>query len=104
MLPHVDEHRVMVEAPPERVWVALGASLSRTFGRASRTFGAPLCARLRIEPIGAARTRLPGETCRAFPHTHGHIYRTLVIGTRAHALAVRRRLKATKRRAERLAA
>ncbi len=144
MLPHIDEHGVVVEAPPERVWVALGTSLLRTFGRGSRTFGAlmgvepldtvgdPLTAGstlpgfrvtraeppvelalagehrfsryalvFRLEPVGGARARLCAETRAAFPHTHGRIYRSLVIGTRAHALVVRRLLKATKRRAER---
>jgi hypothetical protein len=45
-------------------------------------------------------TRLRAETRAEFPGTKGRVYRALVIGTRGHVLAVRRMLRAVKRRAE----
>ena len=48
----------------------------------------------------ASGTRLRAETRAEFPETKGRIYRALVIGTRGHALVVRRILRAVKRRAE----
>jgi hypothetical protein len=54
----------------------------------------------RIDDLGGARTRLRAETCAEFPGLHGRVYRALVIGTRAHVLAVRRILGAVRRRAE----
>jgi hypothetical protein len=46
-------------------------------------------------------TRLRAETRAEFPGAQGRVYRALVIGTRGHVLAVRRILRAVKRRAER---
>jgi hypothetical protein len=46
------------------------------------------------------RSRLRAETRAEFPGPHGRAYRALVIGTRAHVLAVRRILGAVRRRAE----
>jgi hypothetical protein len=48
----------------------------------------------------ASGTRLRAETRAEFPGTKGRLYRALVIGTRGHVLAVRRMLRAVKRRAE----
>lgn len=48
----------------------------------------------------ASGTRLRAETRAEFPGTTGRAYRALVIGTRGHVLAVRRILRAVKRRAE----
>jgi hypothetical protein len=45
-------------------------------------------------------TRLRAETRAEFPGGKGRAYRALVIGTRGHVLAVRRILRAVKRRAE----
>lgn len=45
-------------------------------------------------------TRLRAETRAEFPCSRGRVYRALVIGTRGHVLAVRRILRAVKRRAE----
>jgi hypothetical protein len=45
-------------------------------------------------------TRLRAETRAEFPGGKGRAYRALVIGTRGHVLAVRRMLRAVKRRAE----
>jgi len=46
-------------------------------------------------------TRLRAETRARFPGVSGRIYRTAVIGTRAHVLVTMRLLNAVKRRAER---
>jgi hypothetical protein len=54
----------------------------------------------RIDELGTDRSRLTAETCAAFPGLAGAVYRTLVIGTRGHAIAVRRLLSGIKRRAE----
>jgi hypothetical protein len=53
-----------------------------------------------IDELGPDRSRLRAETHAAFPGIHGKAYRTLVIGTRGHVVAVRRMLRAVKRRAE----
>jgi hypothetical protein len=45
-------------------------------------------------------TRLRAETRAEFPGGKGRAYRALVIGTRGHVFAVRRILRAVKRRAE----
>jgi hypothetical protein len=47
------------------------------------------------------RSRLRAETRAEFPGAKGRAYRTLVIGTRGHVVAVRRLLRAIKRGAER---
>ena len=47
------------------------------------------------------RTRLGAETRAEFPGGAGRIYRTLVIGTRLHVVAVRRMLASIRRIAER---
>jgi len=46
-------------------------------------------------------TRLTAETRAAFPGVGGRLYRSLVIGTRAHAFLVRRLLAGIRHRAER---
>ncbi len=55
----------------------------------------------RLDDLGAGRTRLRAETRATFPGFKGGIYRTLVIGTRAHVLVTRRLLTAVEQRAER---
>jgi len=47
------------------------------------------------------RTRLTAETRAAFPGVGGRLYRSLVIGTRAHERLVRRLLTGIRQRAER---
>jgi hypothetical protein len=54
----------------------------------------------RLDDLGHERTRLRAETRAQFPGLKGRTYRTLVIGTRGHVLAVRRLLGAIKRHAE----
>jgi hypothetical protein len=53
----------------------------------------------RLDELSANRTRLRAETRAVFPGLKGAVYRTLVIGTRAHLLVTRRLLTAVKRRA-----
>lgn len=55
----------------------------------------------RLDSRGDGRTHLRAETRATFPGLRGKIYRALVIGTRAHVVAVRRMLGATRRIAER---
>lgn len=49
-LPHIDEHAIVVEAPPERVWSALGEMLSPS-SPATRMIGRALKARP-LDPSG----------------------------------------------------
>jgi len=55
----------------------------------------------RVDALDGGRSLLRAETRAEFPGIRGHIYRTLVIGTRGHVLAVMRMLRAIRRRAER---
>jgi hypothetical protein len=55
----------------------------------------------RLDELDGGRTRLRAETRAEFPGLRGAVYRSLVIGTRAHVLATRRILTASKRGAER---
>jgi hypothetical protein len=48
--------------------------------------------------VGGERTLLTAGTYATFPGPRGRMYRTLVIGTRLHVLAVRRMLRAVERR------
>jgi hypothetical protein len=53
-----------------------------------------------LDELDSGRTRLRAETRALFPGLKGAVYRTLVIGTRAHVLVTRRLLGAVKQRAE----
>lgn len=53
-----------------------------------------------LTDAGDGITRLSAKTYAAFPGTHGLVYRALVIGTGAHAVATRRILRSIRRRAE----
>lgn len=57
-----------------------------------------------VEPTRDEQTLLRAETRAEFPGLKGRVYRTLVVGTKAHVLLVNRLLRAIKRRAERAAA
>jgi hypothetical protein len=54
-----------------------------------------------LEGLPGGRCRVRAETRAAFPGLRGRAYRVLVIGTRGHALAVKRLLRAVRVRAER---
>lgn len=58
---------------------------------------------LRISEDESRRTRLAAETRAIFPGRGGRLYRAAVIGSRVHAVAMARLLRAIKGRAERLA-
>ena len=55
----------------------------------------------RLEPTKDENTLLRAESRAEFPGLKGRAYKTLVIGTRGHVLAVNRILRAVRRRAER---
>jgi hypothetical protein len=55
----------------------------------------------RLDDLGDGRTRLRAETRAEFSGLKGSVYRTLVIGTRAHVLVTHRLLGAVKARGER---
>jgi hypothetical protein len=54
----------------------------------------------RIEPVDRARSRVLAETRAVFPGVLGKVYRTLVIDSRGHVIAVRRMLSLIKQAAE----
>lgn len=54
----------------------------------------------RIEALDGSRARLTAESRADFPGLAGLAYRTLVIGTRGHVVAVRRLLSSIRRAAE----
>jgi SnoaL-like domain len=54
----------------------------------------------RIDRLGIGRSRLRAESRAEFPGVRGRAYRALVIGSRAHVLAVRRMLTSIRHRAE----
>ncbi len=56
-----------------------------------------------LEPTKDENTLLRAESRAEFPGLKGRAYKTLVIGTRGHVLAVNRILRAVRRRAERAA-
>ena len=122
----VDEHRTTVAAPPDRVWASLRRYADRlAAGHASlltRVLGTDppggfavveevpgsrlvLAGRHRfsryrlvfeVRPEGADVTVLAAQTRADFPGPAGAAYRLLVISSRAHALAVRRMLRAVR--------
>ena len=54
-----------------------------------------------VDALGTARSRLRAETRAVFRPGLGRLYRALVIGTRGHALLVRRLLAGVRQHAER---
>jgi len=55
---------------------------------------------LHVDALPGDGSRVRAETRATFPGLHGRAYRALVIGTRAHAVIVRRLLRAVRTRAE----
>jgi hypothetical protein len=129
MTPHfVDEHRISIVAPPDRVWAALrhyveGALLKERDNPLLRLLGTEprsgfalssevpgtelrLSGRHRFSRYelvfqasdgGDGTTEVCARTFADFPGLHGRVYRTLVIDSRAHVLAVRAMLRAIRR-------
>lgn len=141
--PRVDEHSVVVQAPPEAVWKATLTTVEQSFyplRMVARALGChdvsvrgprPLTVGsafpgfhvvtadaprelwlagghrfsdyaliLRLDGLADGTVRLTADSRASFPGLHGTIYRTLVIGSRGHVLAVKRLLAAVKHRAE----
>ena len=81
---------VVARAVPPTLYALLGA---HRFSRYALVFS--------VDRLSADRARIRAETRAEFAGPAGRAYRALVIGTRGHVLAVRRLLRAAKRRAER---
>jgi len=79
--------------------VAHAASPSELFLAGSHRFSR-YALLFRIDVINTGSSRLRAETRAAFPGLSGAVYRALVIGTRAHVVALRRLLAGVKRTAE----
>jgi hypothetical protein len=144
-LPRVDQHSVVVQAPPEAVWEAtlttvewssrplrtglvvraLGCQDVSVRGPRPLTVGSAFpgfhvvtaeaprelwlagghrfsdyALIFRLEALADGTVRLIADSRARFPGLHGTIYRTLVIGSRGHVLAVKRLLASVKHRAE----
>lgn len=54
----------------------------------------------RLDDLGGSRSCLRAETRADFPGIAGDLYRTMLVGTRAHVIATRRMLATVKRDAE----
>lgn len=122
-LPYVDEHTVIVDAPPAATWRATAAFFERGLGpvgsgyaklvgvRDGRAFvvdrseppallglaGEHRFSRYKllflVEPAGHGRARLTARSAAEFPGVRGKAYRAAVIGSRFHVLAVRMMLR-----------
>jgi hypothetical protein len=127
-LPWIDEHRITVPAPRDRVWAALcdyagasigipdGSPLGRLLGT-EPTAGFAVTASRPPEHLGLGGrhrfsrylltfdlsdlpnggTQVSARSYGMFPGLPGFAYRTLVIGSRGHVLAVRHMLRGIRR-------
>jgi hypothetical protein len=113
-LPYIDEHAIRVDADSTETWSALLRTMCRDpndpatvpIGFVLDEAMAPRRLALKgrhpfsvyklvfeLDADAPERTRLRALTWADFPGLHGKVYRTLVIGTGAHRIAVRRMLK-----------
>jgi hypothetical protein len=117
-LPYIDQHAITVDADRAETWSALLRVMCRDphdpstvpigfvldearyperFALKGRHPFAVYRWVFELDPLDdsepAARTRVRAATWAAFPGAHGKIYRTLVIGTGGHRVAVRSTLK-----------
>jgi hypothetical protein len=113
-LPYIDEHAISVAANRAETWSAMLRTICRDPHDPSTVptgfvldearpperlalKGRHLFARYRwvfeLDAEGPQRTRVRSATWADFPGLHGKIYRTLVIGTGGHRVAVRSTLK-----------
>jgi hypothetical protein len=127
-LPYLDEHRITVPAPRERVWAALchyadasigvpeGSPLSRLLGAQPPAGFAVTASRppdhlglsgrhrfsrylltFDLSDLPTGGTTVSARSYAEFPGLPGLAYRTLVIGSRGHVLAVRHMLHGIRR-------
>lgn len=120
-LPYIDEHAITIDANRADTWSALLRVLCRDPGDpATVPIGFDLDeARpperlalkgrhpfavyrwvFELDPATGGRTRVRSATWAAFPGLHGRVYRSLVIGTGGHRVAVRWTLHRIARAAE----
>jgi hypothetical protein len=113
-LPYIDEHAISIDADRTETWSALLRVMCRTpddpatvpigFVLDEATPPERLALKghhpfsvyklvFELDADGPQSTRLRALTWADFPGVHGKVYRTLVIGTGAHRVAVRRMLK-----------
>lgn len=104
-LPYVDTHTSLVAAQPDAVWRALGEAFERPWfqvvtaipGKELALAGShpfsTYALIFHLEEADAGCTRIRAETRAEFPGPAGRLYRLLVIGSRGHALMVRRMLR-----------
>jgi hypothetical protein len=113
-LPYIDEHAITMAANREETWSALLQVMCRDprdpstvpagfvldEARAPERFALkgrhPFAVYrwvFELDEESAHRTRLRALTWADFPGVHGKVYRSLVIGTGAHRIVVRRTLK-----------
>lgn len=128
--PYVDEHSIGLAVPAEAAHAAVRTEVDRLLARwgsspLTRVLGTtpragfelaeddpPRLVSLagqhrfsryvldfRVEPAGSG-SLITAVTYAQFPGPRGAVYRTLVIGSRGHVLAVRRMLAGIRRRAE----
>ena len=123
----VDEHRTTIDAPRDRVWTALRryadsmgigrrnplAWLLGTVPRSGFEIALEVPAvRLgltgrhrfsryqlvfELTDAGNGETQVSARTYADFPGPHGRVYRALVLGSRAHVVAVRAMLRSIRR-------
>lgn len=72
----------------------------RLLGLAGRHRFSRYLLEFRVEPGPGGGSVVTAVTHADFPGPHGAVYRTLVVGSRGHVLAVRRMLAGVRRRAE----
>jgi hypothetical protein len=106
-LPYIDEHAMTVDADAASTWAALpavppGFTLDEAVAHQRLTLrGRHWFSSYRLvfvltdvtHDVSRPRTRVVAETWAEFPGVSGRIYRSLVIGSRAHRMVVRRMLK-----------
>jgi hypothetical protein len=113
-LPYIDEHATQTHAGRDDTWNAVVQVMCRdphdpstapigfVLEEARRPERLALKGRhwfavyrlvFELDEIDATHTRVRAQTWAAFPGPHGKVYRALVIGTRAHRVAVQIMLK-----------
>ncbi|OMC38260.1 hypothetical protein A5740_27550 [Mycobacterium sp. GA-1841] len=112
-LPYIDEHAITVDADTATTWAAVLRTLCGDPADPRAPFGFAIGERtprerlvlkgrhpfsiyewiFELDTLGPHQTRVRSQTRAVFPGLHGKIYRTLVINSGAHVVAVRRTLK-----------